>query len=136
MYDGNLRGVDSAFPSRIASDAVIDVSNISKQLANEIVSELKQDIQSAIKYLNYGEQYFYWSGYDLEYLANYYINFEDYPKDTVIDYCYIMYYALENRYNYDCKLGRERITEMLNILGANTNYSQIDFKAIIDKYRG
>lgn len=136
VYDSNLRGVDSTFPSRIASDIVIDVSNISQRLANQIVLELKQDIQSAIKKLNDGERYFYWSGYDLEYLANYYINFEDYPKDIVIDYCYIMYYALEHHYNYDSKVGKARATEMLNILGANTDYSQIDFEAIINKYRG
>lgn len=143
VYDTNLRGIinGNTFPSRVASDVVIDVSNISQRLANKIVSELKQDIQSAIKYIDDSdEQYFYWNEYDLEHLANYYINFEDYPKDIVIDYCYIMYYALECYYNRYGKLGREkvaekRITEMLNILGANTNYTQIDFETIIDKYR-
>ena len=136
VYNSELRGIDSTFPSRIASDVVIDVSNISQRLANQIILELKQDIQSAIKHIDDNEQYFYWSPYDLDNLANYYINFEDYPKDIVIDYCYIMYYALEHRYNYDSKVGREKATEMLNILGANTNYTQIDFDAIIDKYRG
>lgn len=136
VYDSSLRGVNSAFPSRIASDVIIDVSNISQQLANKTVLELKQDIQSAIKHIDDNERYFYWSPYDLDNLANYYINFEDYPKDIVIDYCYIMYYALEHRYNYDSKVGREKATEMLNILGANTDYTQIDFEAIIDKYRG
>ena len=135
VYDSELRGVNSTFPSRIASDVIIDVSNISQRFANQMVLELKQDIQSAIKNID-DERYFYWNGYDLEHLANYYINFEDYPKDIVIDYCYIMYYTLGNHYNYDSKVGRERITEMLNILDANTNYTEIDFEAIIDKYRG
>ena len=136
VYDSELRGVNSTFPSRIASDVIIDVSNISQQLANKTVLEIKQDIQSAIKHIDDNEQYFYWSPYDLDNLANYYINFEDYPKDIVIDYCYIMYYALEHRYNYDSKVGKEKATEMLNILGANTDYTQIDFEAIINKYRG
>ena len=136
VYDSSLRGVDSAFPSRIASDLVIDVSNISQRLANQTVLELKSELKKAIKHIDNVEQYFYWNTYNLESLANYYINIEDYPKDIVIDYCYIMYYAMEHRYNYDGKLGRERVTEMLNILGANTDYTQIDFEAIIDKYRG
>ena len=136
VYDSEIRGVNSAFPSRIASDVVIDVSDISQRLANKIVLELKQDIQLAIKHIDGNERYFYWSPYDLDNLANYYINFEDYPKDIVIDYCYIMYYALEHRYNYDSKVGKEKATEMLNILGANTDYTQIDFEAIINKYRG
>lgn len=136
VYDSGLRGVNSTFPSRIASDVVIDVSNISQRFANQMILELKAQLKQAIKHIDNTERYFYWSTYNLEYLAKYYINSEDYPKDIVIDYCYIMYYALEHRYNYDGKLGRERATEMLNILGANTNYTEIDFEAIIDKYRG
>ena len=136
VYDDELRGINSAFPSRIASDVVIDVSDISQRLANQIVLELKAELKRAIKRMDNTEQYFYWSLYNLESLANYYINIEDYPKDIVIDYCYIMYYFFENRYNYDGKIGREKATEMLNILGANTNYAEIDFEAIVDKYRG
>lgn len=136
VYDSGLRGVNGTFPSRIASDVVIDVSNISQRFANQMILELKAELKQAIKHIDNPEQYFYWGTYNLEHLANYYINIEDYPKDVVIDYCYIMYYALEHRYNYDGKYGRDKATEMLNILGANTDYTQIDFDAIIDKYRG
>ena len=98
IYDNNLF---DKFPSKIATDIVFDTSECSKILVEVQREEIIKNIDKMILYFNENKGC-YQSMYPITYLAEYYIDLNDFQKSLIVDYLFLFRYYrhLENERYY------------------------------------
>lgn len=138
IYDRNLF---DKFPSKIATDKVFDTSECSKILVEVQREEVIKNIDKMISYFNEDEGC-YVSMYPITYLAEYYIDLDDFQKNLIVDFLFLFRYYrhLENQ-NY-CYTRRDSsdaefnsAEEYLGKLGYLYNNIEVDdVDDIIEKY--